>query len=201
MKQIKILAIFLLIATVFVFCGKKTSSGRPKISIKGEIIIKLYEKEAPETAANFKQYVESGFYDDTIFHRVIPGFVVQGGGFTGEMQQKQTKKPIKNEAGNGLKNSVGTLSMARTQDIHSATSQFFINLVDNKMLDHTDETARGFGYCVFAEITEGMDIVNQIAGVETSTSGFHRDVPVTPIYVTKASMLDNATVKFEVSTK
>ncbi len=199
MKQIKLLLLIIIpAALLLVFCSQQSSGGT---KIKGELLITLYESEAPETVANFKQYVENGFYDNTIFHRVIPGFVVQGGGFTEKMQQKKGEAPIKNEADNGLKNSAGTLSMARTQDVHSATSQFFINLVDNKMLDHTAKTPQGYGYCVFAKVTDGMEIVHQIAEVKTGTSGFHRDVPVEPVFILKAVLVDDKTVKFEISSK
>lgn len=141
----------------------------------GDFKIELYEKEAPITAANFKQYVDKGFYDGTIFHRVVPGFVIQGGGFTEDMNQKKTAEPIKNEADNGLKNARGTLSMARTNDINSATSQFFVNLKDNDFLDHSP---RNFGYAVFARVTEGMDVIDRIAAVATGRKRGHDDVPV-----------------------
>jgi peptidyl-prolyl cis-trans isomerase B (cyclophilin B) len=195
----KIIALsILIIISGFILTTKLV--GRPKI--KGQLKIELYEEKAPQTVANFKQYVSNGFYNNTIFHRVIPGFVVQGGGFTDEMEQKTTQPPIKNEADNGVKNSVGTLSMARTQIVDSATSQFFINLVDNKMLDHTAKTPQGYGYCVFAKISDGMEIVNEIAKVKTSTSGYHRDVPVNPVYIKKAELLeDGKTVIFHVEEK
>jgi peptidyl-prolyl cis-trans isomerase A (cyclophilin A) len=141
----------------------------------GDFSIELFEKEAPESVANFLRYIEDGFFDGTIFHRIVPGFVIQGGGFTEDMTQKKTKPPIKNEADNGLKNKRGTLSMARTNDINSATSQFFVNLKDNDFLDHS----RGnFGYAVFAKVTEGMDVVDKIAAVETGRKRGFDDVPV-----------------------
>ena len=141
----------------------------------GDFTIEFHEKEAPESVANFKRYIEDGFFDGTIFHRIVPGFVIQGGGFTEDMSQKRTKPPIKNEADNGLKNSRGTLSMARTNDINSATSQFFVNLKDNDFLDHS----RGnFGYAVFARVTDGMDVVDKIAAVETGRKRGFDDVPV-----------------------
>ncbi len=150
----------------------------------GNIEIELDEKEAPLSAANFMAYVDSGHFDGTIFHRVIPGFVIQGGGFTADMSQKRTLAPIKNEADNGLKNLRGTLSMARTNDINSATSQFFINLRDNASLDHS----RGnFGYAVFGRVTKGMDVVDKIAAVDTGRKKGHEDVPVEPVVVTKAT--------------
>jgi peptidyl-prolyl cis-trans isomerase A (cyclophilin A) len=141
----------------------------------GDFTIEFFEKEAPISVANFKKYIESGFFDGTVFHRIVPGFVIQGGGFTEDMTQKKTQPPIKNEADNGLKNSRGSLSMARTNDINSATSQFFVNLKDNDFLDHS----RGnFGYAVFARVTEGMDVVDKIAAVETGRKRGMDDVPV-----------------------
>ncbi len=141
----------------------------------GDFTIEFYEKEAPESVANFKRYIDDGFFDGTIFHRIVPGFVIQGGGFTEDMSQKRTKPPVKNEADNGLKNSRGTLSMARTNDINSATSQFFVNLKDNDFLDHS----RGnFGYAVFAHVTQGMDVIDKIAAVETGRKRGFDDVPV-----------------------
>jgi peptidyl-prolyl cis-trans isomerase A (cyclophilin A) len=141
----------------------------------GDFTIELFEKEAPESVANFTRYIDEGFFDGTIFHRIVPGFVIQGGGFTEEMTHKKTKPPVKNEADNGLKNKRGTLSMARTNDINSATSQFFVNLKDNDFLDHS----RGnFGYAVFAKVTEGMDVVDKIAAVETGRKRGFDDVPV-----------------------
>jgi peptidyl-prolyl cis-trans isomerase A (cyclophilin A) len=149
----------------------------------GEIKIELFEDKAPISCENFKQYAIDGHFDNTIFHRVIAGFVVQGGGFTENMEQKPTREPIKNEADNGLKNLKGTLSMARTMEVNSATSQFFINLVDNAFLDHG---TRDFGYAVFGEVTEGMDVVEKMAKIQTGTKGFFQDVPKEPIIVTKA---------------
>jgi cyclophilin family peptidyl-prolyl cis-trans isomerase len=141
----------------------------------GDFTVELFEKEAPESVDNFTRYIEEGFFDGTIFHRIVPGFVIQGGGFTEDMTQKKTKAPVKNEADNGLKNKRGTLSMARTNDINSATSQFFVNLKDNDFLDHS----RGnFGYAVFAKVTDGMDVVDKIAAVETGRKRGFDDVPV-----------------------
>jgi cyclophilin family peptidyl-prolyl cis-trans isomerase len=141
----------------------------------GDFTVELFEKEAPISAANFLAYIDEGFFDSTIFHRIVPGFVIQGGGFTEDMSQKRTKAPIKNEADNGLKNERGTLSMARTNDINSATSQFFVNLKDNEFLDHS----RGnFGYAVFGKVTEGMDVIDKIAAVETGRKKGFDDVPV-----------------------
>lgn len=141
----------------------------------GDFKIEFFEKEAPISVANFQKYVEDGFFDGTVFHRIVPGFVIQGGGFTDDMEQKKNKPPIKNEADNGLKNDRGSLSMARTNDINSATSQFFVNLKDNEFLDHS----RGnFGYAVFARVTEGMDVIDKIAAVETGRRKGMDDVPV-----------------------
>ncbi|HKK33198.1 MAG TPA: peptidylprolyl isomerase [Desulfomicrobiaceae bacterium] len=149
----------------------------------GEIHLELFETEAPVTCSNFLRYIDEGFYDGTIFHRVIPGFVLQGGGFEENMHQKDTNDPISNEADNGLKNERGALSMARTQDVNSATSQFFINLKDNVFLDHG---TRDFGYAVFARVTRGLDVVDSIAGVETGSWGFFEDVPKEPVIIHKA---------------
>jgi peptidyl-prolyl cis-trans isomerase A (cyclophilin A) len=144
----------------------------------GDFTAEFFEKEAPLSVANFLRYVDDGFFDGAIFHRIVPGFVIQGGGFTEDMTQKKTRPTVKNEADNGLKNSRGTLSMARTNDINSATSQFFVNLKDNDSLDHS----RGnFGYAVFARVTEGMDVVDKIAAVETGRRRGFDDVPVEPV--------------------
>jgi cyclophilin family peptidyl-prolyl cis-trans isomerase len=141
----------------------------------GDFTIELFEKEAPLSVANFLKYIDSGFFDGTIFHRIVPGFVIQGGGYTEDMTKKRTNPPVKNEADNGLKNSRGTLSLARTNDINSATSQFFVNLKDNDFLDHT----RGnFGYAVFAKVTDGMDVIDKIAAVETGRKRGFDDVPI-----------------------
>jgi peptidyl-prolyl cis-trans isomerase A (cyclophilin A) len=140
----------------------------------GDFTVELFEKDAPLSVANFLSYIDTGFFDGTIFHRIVPGFVIQGGGFTEDMAQKKTQSPVKNEADNGRKNKRGTLSMARTSDINSATSQFFVNLKDNEFLDHS----RGnFGYAVFAQVTEGMDVIDKIAAVETGRKRGFDDVP------------------------
>ena len=144
----------------------------------GNFTVEFHEKEAPLSVANFLAYIDDGFFDGTIFHRIVPGFVIQGGGFTEDLSQKKTQPPIKNEADNGLKNERGTLSMARTNDVNSATSQFFVNLKDNDFLDHK----RGnFGYAVFARVTEGMQVIDQIAAVETGRRRGHDDVPLEPV--------------------
>jgi len=152
----------------------------------GNIKLEFYPDKAPISVENFLNYVRSGFYSDIIFHRVIPGFMIQGGGFTKDMQQKPTQTPIKNEAKNGLKNLRGTLSMARTSVVDSATSQFFLNLVDNAYLDHG---TRDYGYAVFAKVVEGMDVVDAIAKVKTGNNGMHQDVPVEPVIIKSASIL------------
>ena len=141
----------------------------------GDFTIELFDKEAPQSVANFLRYIDDGFFDGTVFHRIVPGFVIQGGGFTEDMTQKRTQPPVKNEADNGLKNKRGTLSMARTNDINSATSQFFVNLKDNDFLDHS---RANFGYAVFARVTEGMDVVDKIAAVKTGKHRGFDDVPV-----------------------
>ena len=143
----------------------------------GVFDVELNEAAAPKTCENFLSYVRSGFYNGTIFHRVISGFMIQGGGFEPGLKQKQTKAPIENEANNGLKNTRGTLAMARTQAPHSATAQFFINVVDNDFLNFSGESLQGWGYCVFAEVVDGMDVVDKIKGVATGRSGMHQDVP------------------------
>jgi peptidyl-prolyl cis-trans isomerase A (cyclophilin A) len=157
---------------------------------QGDVTIELFPEEAPITVENFLSYVDGKFYDGTIFHRVVPGFVIQGGGFTAAMEKKEPGKPIKNEAANGLKNLRGTLSMARTSAVDSATSQFFISLKDNEALDHRDETPRGFGYAVFGKVSAGMDVVDAIAGTETTTRGVYRNVPAEPIGITTAKVAD-----------
>ena len=143
----------------------------------GNIELELNSQKAPVSVKNFLDYVNSGFYNNTTFHRVIPGFMIQGGGFEPGMKQKATKEAIKNEANNGLKNTRGTLAMARTQAPHSATAQFFINVADNDFLNFSGESMQGWGYCVFAEVVEGMDVVDKIKGVSTGRSGMHQDVP------------------------
>ncbi len=155
---------------------------------KGDIIIELDHKKAPETTNNFLQYVRNEFYDGTIFHRVIDGFMIQGGGFEPSMRQKETRNPIKNEADNGLKNNRGTIAMARTSDPHSATAQFFINIFDNDSLNHTAPTPQGWGYCVFGKVTEGMEVVDIIRDVETGNRMSHADVPVEDIVIESATV-------------
>ena len=155
----------------------------------GDITLELNEEAAPETTRNFVAYVESGHYAGTIFHRVINGFMIQGGGMDRDMQQKATNPPVQNEANNGLSNELGTIAMARTGDPHSASAQFFINVKDNDFLDHTSETAQGWGYCVFGKVVEGMDTVDAIKAVATGSHGPHQDVPVDAIEITQASVV------------
>jgi peptidyl-prolyl cis-trans isomerase B (cyclophilin B) len=154
----------------------------------GTIVLELDAAKAPETVKNFLTYVEAGHYDNTIFHRVIDGFMIQGGGFEPGMSQKPTNAPIQNEAANGLKNDRYTIAMARTGDPHSATAQFFINVKDNAFLNHTAPSGQGWGYCVFGKVVEGMDVVDKIKGVKTGSKGFHQDVPVDDVIIQKAEV-------------
>lgn len=155
----------------------------------GDIKIELDYAKAPETAKNFEEYVTGGHYDGTIFHRVINGFMVQGGGFEPGMNQKETRAPIQNEADNGLSNVTGTLAMARTMEPHSASAQFFINVSDNTFLDHTGKNMQGWGYCVFGKVVEGMDVVNMIKEVKTTSRAGHQDVPEEDVIITSAELL------------
>ena len=156
----------------------------------GNIVIELNQEKAPNTVANFLEYVKSGHYDGTIFHRVIDGFMIQGGGMDANMTEKSTNAPIQNEADNGLKNEVGTIAMARTSDPHSATAQFPINAKDNSFLNFSGKNPQGWGYAVFGKVTEGMDIVNKIKGVPTGKYGFHAYVPTTPVVITHAKVIE-----------
>ncbi|MBS0369544.1 MAG: peptidyl-prolyl cis-trans isomerase [Proteobacteria bacterium] len=155
----------------------------------GDIVLELDAEKAPETVKNFLAYVEAGHYDNTIFHRVINGFMIQGGGFEPGMKQKATQAPIKNEADNGLKNEIGTIAMARTQDPHSATAQFFINVGDNDFLNYRSPDIQGWGYCVFGRVTEGLDVVEKIKGVKTGSAGFHQDVPKEDVVIARAEVI------------
>ena len=155
----------------------------------GDITLELDAEKAPITVANFLQYVESGFYDGVIFHRVINDFMIQGGGFDANMKQKKTKDEIKNEGDNGLGNHNYTVAMARTSIPDSASSQFFINIADNDFLNHTAPTSSGWGYCVFGKVVEGMDVVDKIKAVKTTSKAGHRDVPVEPVIIEKASVI------------
>jgi cyclophilin family peptidyl-prolyl cis-trans isomerase len=170
----------------------EVTKSNPKVLMKtslGDIKIELFAEKAPITVKNFLQYVTEGQYQNTIFHRVIPGFMIQGGGFTKEMQQKAVHAPIVNEADNGLHNDRGTLAMARTGEVNSATAQFFINAVNNPFLDFKDKTPRGYGYCVFGKVTEGMEVVDKILQVPTSTQEGHQNVPVKPVTILSVTVL------------
>ena len=157
---------------------------------KGTIVLELDAEKAPITVENFISYAKDGFYDGTIFHRVIDGFMIQGGGMTSGMVEKQTKAPIKNEADNGLKNDRGTIAMARTPDPDSASSQFFINVKDNDFLNYSAPTAQGWGYCVFGKVTDGMDVVSEIENVTTGSRAGHQDVPVESVVIEKVEVTD-----------
>jgi cyclophilin family peptidyl-prolyl cis-trans isomerase len=167
----------------------------PKVELKtsmGAVVLELYPDNAPKTVENFMQYVKDGHYDGTIFHRVIPGFMIQGGGFGANMQEKKTRSAIRNEAGNGLRNAVGTVAMARTADPHSATAQFFINVSENDFLDFKSPDDKGYGYTVFARVTAGMDVVAKIVQVPTATVGPHQNVPRQPVVIERARLLPEA---------
>ena len=168
-----------------------TAAG-PQVELRtsmGAIVLELDPAAAPKTVENFVQYVKDGHYNGTIFHRVIPGFMIQGGGFTPEMKEKPTRASIRNEAGNGLRNATGTIAMARTPDPHSASSQFFINVDDNRALDFRAPTAEGHGYAVFGKVVKGMDVVNRIVKVPTGRRGPHDDVPVKPVVIERAQLV------------
>lgn len=183
------------IAVVLCLCGSMpvwAAEQEPQVQMEtsmGTIIIELDSKAAPQTVTNFLEYVRAGFYDNTIFHRVIKSFMIQGGGFTPQMQQKITRPPVANEADNGLKNNVGTIAMARTNAPHSATSQFFINVKDNDFLNHTAKTARGWGYCVFGRVIKGIEVVHAIEKVKTGVQFGYSDVPAEPVVIKKVSLL------------
>lgn len=184
----------LLLAIPFALSNLAFAQDNPVVVMdtnKGTITIELWADRAPITVENFLRYTENNFFDGLIFHRVIPGFMIQGGGFDPDMVQKSTYDAIKNEATASLRNDRGTLAMARTNVVDSATSQFFINLVDNDFLNHTDETPRGFGYAVFGAVIEGMDVVDAIAGVATASGrGGHQNVPVEPVIINSATLQD-----------
>ena len=194
MKQLRyFLALFFLLALpLYVSAAEPEAAANPRVRMTtsmGVIELELDAKRAPETVKNFLDYVERGFYSGTIFHRVIPGFMIQGGGFAPGLKQKTTDEPVKNEADNGLKNLAGTIAMARTDDPHSATAQFFINTVDNAVLDHTEKSARGWGYAVFGMVTKGMDVVKKIEAVATGPAGGHRDVPKQDVVIGKVEVI------------
>ncbi len=179
---------------LLVFAATSHAADAPRVKIEtsmGNIVVELNAEKAPRSVENFLAYVKSGYYDNTIFHRVIDGFMIQGGGFTPEYQRKATDAPILNEADNGLKNTRGTIAMARTMDPHSATAQFFINVKDNPFLDHTSKTPRGWGYAVFGRVIKGMNVVDKIRKVRTGPGGpFPQDVPQTPVIIKKMTLLN-----------
>jgi peptidyl-prolyl cis-trans isomerase B (cyclophilin B) len=168
-----------------------STSPRVKLATSaGDIVIELDATNAPKSSENFVVYVKDGFYDNTIFHRVMDGFMIQGGGFEPGMKQKPTRDPIENEANNGLKNDKYTVAMARTNDPHSATAQFFINVANNDFLNHTAPTSQGWGYAVFGKVVEGQDVVDKIRGVKTGNAGFHQNVPVEDVVIEKATVVE-----------
>lgn len=186
MRISKLLAVlpFLFSATVF--------AANPQVEMKtgfGTITLELYSDKAPKTVENFLQYVKEGHFKGTVFHRVIPGFMIQGGGFDKTLKQKPTRPPIENEAANGLRNEIGTIAMARTSDPHSASAQFFINVADNVPLNHTSPTPQGYGYAVFGKVTKGMDVVNKIVAVPTGNRGFHQNVPVEEVMIEDVKLI------------
>ncbi len=193
--------IFRLLLGLFIVCspvvalaaGPSSAAGDQKMTVRmqtnhGTIVLELDAAKAPKTVENFIAYAKEGFYDGTVFHRVIPGFMIQGGGFEVGMNQKPTKATIENEADNGLKNDLGTIAMARTNDPHSATAQFFINVKDNGFLNHSSPSPQGWGYCVFGKVVEGMDVVQAIEKVPTGNKGFHQDVPVEDVIIEKVTV-------------
>ena len=185
----------LIAGTYCLTAAQQAATESPEVSIstsKGEIVVRLNPAKAPKTVANFIEYVKSGFYEGTIFHRVIKGFMVQGGGLTPDMNKKKTREPVQNEADNRLSNRRGTIAMARTNDPHSATAQFFINTVNNNGLDFKAKSQAGWGYCVFGRVIKGMDVVDAIEGVETSSNGMMQNVPVVPILIKKVELLGKA---------
>ena len=185
----------LLLTFALAFGPALQAADHPRVKVDtnlGSFVIELYPEKAPKTVENFLQYVRDGFYDGTIFHRVIDGFMIQGGGFTPDFERKETRAPIVNEADNGLKNTRGTIAMARTMDPHSATAQFFINVKDNPFLDHTAKTPRGWGYAVFGKVVEGMDVVDKIRKVRTGPGGmFPKDVPQEPVIIEKMTVIES----------
>ncbi len=194
-KFLLILSIaFFTLTVTYLYSNKDTGMTKPNIKNEtivvlktslGDITVELYPEKAPETVKNFLKYVDEGHYEQTIFHRVIENFMIQGGGFTSNMQQKPTHAPVINEAGNGLLNKRGTIAMARTSDVNSATSQFFINTVDNPFLNYRGDSPHEFGYCVFGKVIDGMDIVDEIKVVDTKSQGPYQDFPVKPVVILK----------------
>lgn len=194
----------LLLSLSLMAAAPATASDNLKVEMRtsmGVFVIELYPENAPKTVENFLQYVNDGFYNGTIFHRVIPGFMVQGGGFTPNMQQKATRPAIRNEAGNGLRNAIGTVAMARTADPHSATAQFFVNVAENDFLDFKSPDDKGYGYTVFGRVSSGMDVIQKIVQVPTATAGPHQNVPRLPVFIERARVLPAAPVKPAAKTK
>ncbi len=184
------LIIFFILTGISFGVQAQQDGANPRVRLEttlGDMVIELFETKAPQTVKNFLSYVDSGHYNGTIFHRVIKNFMIQGGGFTADMQQKPTNPPVQNEADNGLKNLTGTIAMARTPNPHSATAQFFINVKDNGFLDHKGKNMQGWGYCVFGRVIKGLEIVHQIEQVPTTRSGGHADVPITPVIIKSAA--------------
>ncbi len=185
---------FLTLALIFSFSQTTQAAENPRVLVEtsqGSFELELYPEQAPKSVANFLEYVNSGFYNGTIFHRVIDGFMIQGGGFTPDFERKTTNAPITNEADNGLKNQRGTVAMARTMDPHSATAQFFINVVDNDFLDHTSKTPRGWGYTVFGKVVKGMDTVDKIRQLKTGPGGvFPKDVPQETVVIERMTVVN-----------
>jgi cyclophilin family peptidyl-prolyl cis-trans isomerase len=185
-----------LVAALALLVSCAAAAANPQVEIKtgmGAIVIELYPDKAPLTVENFLQYVKGAHYDGTIFHRVMPGFMIQGGGFTPDFKEKPTRKPVRNEAANGLRNTVGTVAMARTGEPHSATAQFFINVADNGPLDFRYPTAEGYGYAVFGKVVKGMDVVNRIVKVQTGPGPApHQNVPVKPVVIESIRLVEPA---------
>jgi peptidyl-prolyl cis-trans isomerase B (cyclophilin B) len=191
MKTVIISIIIILGGSLFTYAADKPADN-PRVVLdttKGKIVLELYLQRAPETVVNFLAYVDAKFYDGTIFHRVIPNFMIQGGGFTADMKRKPGKGPIKNEADKGLKNERGTIAMARTADPHSAAAQFFINSANNDFLNHKNKTQQGWGYAAFGKVIEGMNVVDIISAEKTTKRGMYRDVPVEAVVITTARRL------------
>lgn len=187
MKTLSFLVLIMLVVVPSAAAADQTAVN-PRVALvtsKGRIVIELFPQKSPATVKSFLSYVDAGFYDGTVFHRVIPKFMIQGGGLTADMQKKPTEKPVSNEADNNLKNTRGSVAMARTGDPHSATSQFFINTADNEFLNYREKSPQGWGYAVFGQVAEGMAVVDAISGVKTGNSGMFRDVPVEPVVIEK----------------
>jgi peptidyl-prolyl cis-trans isomerase A (cyclophilin A) len=192
-KMLPVLACGILLAWGGTAGAAETAAKNPAVLMQtslGTIKLELFAREAPLSVKNFLDYATSGFYNDTVFHRVIPNFMIQGGGFTADMQQKKTNAPIKNEADNGLKNLRGTIAMARTMIVDSATAQFFINVKDNDFLNHSDKTTKGYGYAVFGKVVEGMDAVDEIAAVRTGVLKGVPDVPQAPVVINSIKVIE-----------